>query len=73
MQAGFRECAVEVLRDTADGALELEVGTPKGEEVVARTYPLWEKAQKEVVEKFTDQDYAGLLTYLTRLQAVPRT
>jgi DNA-binding MarR family transcriptional regulator len=44
-----------------------------GEAVVARAYPLWEKAQKEVTETFSDQDYAGLLIRLNQLQVAPTT
>jgi DNA-binding MarR family transcriptional regulator len=56
-----------------DARVRLVQITPKGEEVVARAYPLWEKAQKEVTETFTDQQYAGLLAYLNQLQAAPTT
>lgn len=56
-----------------DARVRLVQITPEGEKVVARAYPLWEKAQKEVTAMFTDQEYAGLLAHLNQLQAAPTT
>ncbi len=60
---------IHVAKD--DARVRLVQISSKGEAVMARAYPLWEKAQKEVTETFSDQDYAGLLIFLNQLQAAP--
>ena len=64
-----RDGLLEIFTDKTDARIRLVQITEEGEATIARAYPLWQRAQEEVTQRFDDKDYKDLLQYLGRLQA----
>lgn len=41
--------------------------TTKGKELLAKAFPLWEKAQRTVIQKFGNNDYNDMLSELSKI------
>ena len=60
---------LELTRSQADSRARLVEITPAGERLLARAYPLWEEAQKEVTQTFDKDAYEHLLKDMRTLTA----
>ena len=58
---------LELTRSQSDSRTRLVEITPEGERLLARAYPLWEEAQKEVTQTFDDTAYDNLLNDMRTL------
>lgn len=63
-----RDGLLETRPGPHDSRVRLIQITPEGEAAIARAYPLWREAQKEVSSNLTPQEYAQLLGLLRRLE-----
>ena len=61
---------LELMRSQSDSRTRLVEITPEGERLLARAYPLWEEAQKEVTQTFDDTAYDNLLNDMRTMTAL---
>ena len=61
---------LELRRSRADSRTRLVEITPAGDDLLARAYPLWEEAQREVTQTFDDAAYDNLLDDMRTLTAL---
>lgn len=67
-----RDGLLKTRSDTADARIRLIEVTPAGEATIARAYPAWQQAQKEVSTGFDEETYSGLLGNLEHLRSNAR-